>query len=161
MGIMIEPEKSAPSNEGLAAYSVIKFSSESIFHPVPEIKSLETAQMTVFLDSQSSQDDEMTRQRVKQIFGDSQVGFSLPALYWFQQRSLRFGLEDLINISLKLEQYGRLMVAWREQFILHHGLFGARNRCNWHCWCVLTAIANSLQVWRINYSPAPSLIPFV
>jgi hypothetical protein len=37
------------------------------------------------------------------------------------------------------------MVAWREQFILHHGLFGARNRCNWHCWCVLTAIANSLQ----------------
>ncbi|EWZ34095.1 hypothetical protein BFJ63_vAg12653 [Fusarium oxysporum f. sp. narcissi] len=74
MGIMIEPEKSAPSNEGLAAYSVIKFSSESIFHPVPEIKSLETAQMTVFLDSQSSQNDEMTRQRVKQIFGDSQVG---------------------------------------------------------------------------------------
>ncbi|KAM5362396.1 hypothetical protein ACJA88_014054 [Fusarium oxysporum] len=74
MGIMIEPEKSAPSNEGLAAYSVIKFSSESIFHPVPEIKSLETAQMTVFLDSQSSQNDEMTRQRAKQIFGDSQVG---------------------------------------------------------------------------------------
>ncbi|KAL5598258.1 hypothetical protein FOBRF1_012051 [Fusarium oxysporum] len=74
MGIMIEPEKSAPSNEGLAAYSVIKFSSESIFHPVPEIKSLETAQMTVFLDPQSSQNDEMTRQRVKQIFGDSQVG---------------------------------------------------------------------------------------
>ncbi|EWY87599.1 hypothetical protein FOYG_11782 [Fusarium oxysporum NRRL 32931] len=74
MGIMIEPEKSAPSNEGLAAYSVIRFSSESIFHPVPEIKSLETAQMTVSLDSQSSQNDEMTRQRVKQIFGDSQVG---------------------------------------------------------------------------------------
>ncbi|KAJ9417890.1 hypothetical protein FOXG_08876 [Fusarium oxysporum f. sp. lycopersici 4287] len=74
MGIMIEPEKSAASNEGLAAYSVIKFSSESIFHPVPEIKSLETAQMTVSLDSQSSQNDEMTRQRVKQIFRDSQVG---------------------------------------------------------------------------------------
>ncbi|KAJ4027510.1 hypothetical protein NW761_012563 [Fusarium oxysporum] len=74
MCIMIGPEESAPSNEGLAAYSVIKFSSESIFHPVPEIKSLETAQMRVFLDSQSSQNDEMTRQRVKQIFGDSQAG---------------------------------------------------------------------------------------
>lgn len=37
------------------------------------------------------------------------------------------------------------MVAWREQFILHHSLFGARNRCHWHYYYVSTTIANSLQ----------------